>query len=76
MMRRLSHLFRPVPQDYIVHNIAAADTSPAIKIVGMVIKPLVTHETATLCAFHGWSPPLRRFFPAKGFFSQNNNHSF
>ena len=74
--RRLSLLFRPVTQDYVVHNIAAADTSPAIKIIALAIKPFVIHETAARCALHGWSPPLRRFFPAKGFFSQNNNHSF
>ncbi len=62
---RLSLLFRPVPQDYVVHNIATADTSPAIKIIGLAVKPFVIHETTALCAFHGWPSPLRRFLPAK-----------
>jgi hypothetical protein len=74
--RRLSLLFRPVTQDYVVHNIAAADTSPAIKIIALAIKPFVIHETAARCALHGWSPPLRRFLSAKSFLSQNSNHFF
>jgi hypothetical protein len=53
-----------------------ADTSPAIKIIGLAIKPFVVHETTALCAFHGWSPPLRRLLPAKSFLSQNNKHFF
>ena len=73
---QLSLTFRPVTQDYVVHNIAAADTSPAIKIIGLAIKPFVIHETTALRAFHGWSPPLRRFLPAKSLLSQNNMHFF
>ncbi len=74
--RRLSLLFRPVTQNYVVHNIAAADTSPAIKIIALAIKPFVIHETAARCALHGWSPPLRRFLPAKSLLSQDNKHFF
>jgi len=72
--RGASLLFRPVTQNYVVHNIAAADTSPAIKIIALAIKPFVIHQTAARCALHAWSPPLRRFLPAKSVLSQDNKH--
>jgi len=47
-----SLLFQPVTQDDVVHDIATADASPTIEIIGLAIKPLVRHKTAALCAFH------------------------
>jgi hypothetical protein len=70
----LSLLFRPVTQDYVVHNIAAADTSPAIEIIGPIVKPFVTHEAAALYAFPGLAAPLGIFFPSKSLPKRNNKH--
>ena len=72
----MSLLFLPVTQDDVVHDIATADTSPAIKGVSPVIKPFVMHDAAALCAFHGWSAPLKRSYPAKSFLKMKDNHFF